>query len=51
LGILETPGGNKKIGPGDIIICPANKNGAHKLTNCSETEMLKYIEFDTLHKP
>ena len=26
---------------------PANENGAHKLTNTSETERLVYIDFDT----
>lgn len=46
-GILKTIDGIKKVGKGDIIYFPANSNGAHKLTNTSNTQMLLYIDFDT----
>lgn len=50
-GVLEEPDGTRIIKKGDIIICPPNKQGAHKLTNTSKTNKLSYIEFDTIHKP
>jgi len=46
-GSLKTPKGNKKVSAGDFLFFPANENGAHKLTNTSESEMLVYIDFDT----
>ncbi len=46
-GILKTPSGNKDVSAGDFLFFPANENGAHKLTNTSETEMLIYLDFDT----
>lgn len=46
-GILRTVDGNIKVGKGDIMYFPANSNGAHKLTNTSDKEMLIYIDFDT----
>ncbi|MDV4151736.1 cupin domain-containing protein [Clostridium sp. AL.422] len=48
-GILVTPNGNKTISPGDIIVCPPLEKGAHKIINSSETEMLVYIDFDTVN--
>ena len=47
LGLLKTPEGEKQVNAGDIIFFPANKQGAHKLTNTSESENLVYIDFDT----
>lgn len=46
-GILETPEGETKIGPGDIVHCPIGDNGAHRLINTSESENLVYFECDT----
>lgn len=46
-GLLKTPSGNKEVAAGDFIFFPANENGAHKLTNISETEPLVYLDFDT----
>jgi Uncharacterized conserved protein, contains double-stranded beta-helix domain len=50
-GILRTPEGDKNIKPGDFIVCPASENGAHRIINNSESEMLKYIDFDTTNFP
>jgi uncharacterized cupin superfamily protein len=50
-GILETPDGSKPITTGDIIICPPLEKGAHKIINTSETEILTYLDFDTIHSP
>ncbi|MBE6054215.1 MAG: cupin domain-containing protein [Clostridium sartagoforme] len=50
-GILVTPNGDKEISSGDIIVCPPLEKGAHKIINSSETEMLVYIDFDTVIHP
>ena len=46
-GLLKTPAGDKEVSAGDFCFFPANENGAHKLINTSETEMLAYIDFST----
>jgi len=46
-GLLKTPDGEKTVTAGDYIFFPANENGAHKLTNISDTETLVYLDFDT----
>ena len=50
-GILETPEGNKTISKGDIIVCPPSAKGAHKIINSSQTEMLVYLDYDTVNSP
>lgn len=50
-GILETPDGDKKVSAGDIIICPATEEGAHRLFNSSKDEMLVYLDCDTVNSP
>ena len=50
-GILETFEDKYEISTGDIIVCPAGKNGAHKITNASETENLVYLDVDTNNTP
>ena len=50
-GILETPSGQKTVTAGDIIVFPATEEGAHKLGNPSESEILTYLDFDTLDFP
>jgi len=50
-GILETFDKNYPISAGDIIVCPVGKNGAHKITNSSETENLIYLDVDTNNTP
>ncbi len=49
-GILKTPTGETKVSAGDFLFFPANEQGAHKLTNCSETESLEYLDFDTYNE-
>lgn len=51
VGMIETIDGNKEIKKGDIIVFPPNKEGGHKITNTSETELLTYIDFDTTNSP
>ncbi|SHF15547.1 cupin domain-containing protein [Alkalibacter saccharofermentans] len=46
-GLLRTPKGEEIVGPGDFIFFPASKDGAHKLTNVSDSEFLVYLDFDT----
>ena len=48
-GILRTPEGERPVRPGDLIFFPAGEDGAHKLTNTSEREMLMYLDFDIVH--
>lgn len=50
-GVLETPEGQSLVSAGDVIIFPANKNGAHRLTNVSATDMLVYLDCDTANDP
>lgn len=46
-GILKTPEGERTVSAGELLFFPADENGAHKLTNSSETTTLVYIDFDT----
>ena len=48
-GLLRTPEGERAVKAGDLLFFPAGENGAHKLTNTSETEMLVYLDFDIVH--
>jgi uncharacterized cupin superfamily protein len=50
-GILETSETTHTITAGDVIICPVGKNGAHRITNPSETENLVYLDVDTNNTP
>lgn len=50
-GILETPYGNETISAGDIITCPPSENGAHRIINLSKTDMLVYLDCDTVNSP
>lgn len=48
-GTLKTPDGERPVSAGDLLFFPAGAAGAHKLTNCSKTENLVYIDFDVVH--
>ena len=48
-GILRTPNGERKVSAGELLFFPTGADGAHKLTNSSETENLVYIDFDVVH--
>lgn len=50
-GILQTPDGEKAISAGDIIVCPPLEKGAHRIINSSQTEMLVYLDCDTVNYP
>lgn len=50
-GILETPNSNKIISAGDIIVCPPLEKGGHRIINSSQTEMLIYLDCDTISYP
>ena len=49
-GTLKTPDGDKTVTEGDVIVFPANANGAHQLTNTSD-EALVYLDVDTASSP
>ncbi len=48
-GLLKTPAGERSVGPGELLFFTAGPEGAHKLTNTSDTEKLVYIDFDAVH--
>ena len=48
-GLLRTPEGERRVCAGELLFFPAGPEGAHKLTNCSGTETLTYIDFDVIH--
>jgi len=47
IGSLETPDGERAVTKGDVIVFPPGKQGAHRITNMSESEMLVYLDCDT----
>lgn len=49
-GKLETTDGDKKIAKGDVIVFPQGKEGAHRISNTSESDMLVYLDCDTISK-
>ena len=51
MGILKTPEGEVEVNAGDLLFFPAGEQGAHKLTNSSDSLPLVYIDFDTLADP
>ena len=48
-GLLRTPEGERAVKAGDLLFFPAGEDGAHKLTNTSQSEMLVYLDFDIVH--
>lgn len=48
-GTLKTPDGERRVGAGELLYFSADADGAHKLTNASETEPLIYVDFDTVN--
>ena len=48
-GVLQTPDGERKVTAGELLFFPTGPEGAHKLTNGSNTENLVYIDFDVVH--
>lgn len=49
-GLLRTPQGEREVSAGDFLFFPAHENGAHKLTNLSDSEPLVYLDFDTANE-
>jgi len=48
-GLLRSSEGERMVRPGDLLFFPAGEEGAHKLTNTSDTETLVYLDFDVVH--
>lgn len=48
-GILRTPEGERRVRAGDYLYFPIGPEGAHRITNASDTEPLVYIDFDVIH--
>ncbi len=51
IGSIRTSNGIKSVKAGDIITFPAGKEGAHEISNSSDTENLVYVDFDTHNVP
>ena len=49
-GIVETGDGEIPISAGSVIICTAGEGGAHRIANKSDSELLSYIDIDTIPK-
>lgn len=49
-GLLRTSEGERIVRGGALLFFPAGPEGAHKLTNISQTETLRYIDFDVVHQ-
>ena len=49
-GTLRTPEDEKIVSEGDVIVMPANENGAHRLTNTSNAPLV-YLEVKTSVTP
>ena len=47
-GKLETPDGDKEVNKGDVIVFPPGEGGAHQISNTSDSEMLVYLDCDTV---
>lgn len=50
-GLIRTGEGVAVVEAGDVIICPPGENGGHKLTNISDSEVLRYLDVDTTNTP
>jgi uncharacterized cupin superfamily protein len=50
-GLLKSPEGERTVTAGDFLYFPNNDQGAHKITNTSETETLVYADFDIRYDP
>jgi len=46
-GVVKTPEGERKVTSGDVAVFPPGQAGCHKIFNTSQTETLRYIDFDT----
>ena len=46
-GVVRTAKGNIQVKAGDVITFPSGEEGAHVISNVSETEKLVYLDFDT----
>ena len=46
-GVAITTEGECKVSAGDVIVFPPGAAGAHKILNTSQSETLRYIDFDT----
>jgi len=50
-GTLETPEGERPVKAGDVFVCPVGPAGAHRIVNTSGTEILTYLDCDTVSSP
>ena len=50
-GLLITNNDQAVISEGDVIVCPPGIDGAHKITNTSNDEVLRYLDVSTINTP
>lgn len=51
VGIFRTCDGDIAIKAGDTLFCPPGEKSAHKITNTSDSETLRYLDVDTTISP
>jgi uncharacterized cupin superfamily protein len=47
---LSTPGGSRELVAGDVVACPAGRDGAHRLTNDTDAPA-RVLIVSTMHAP
>ncbi len=50
-GLLISNNDQAVINEGDVIVCPPGIDGAHKITNTSHNEVLRYLDVSTINSP
>lgn len=50
-GVVRTSNGEHPVGPGQVIVFPPGPAGAHRITNTSPDEPLRYVDLDTTSNP
>ncbi|GLI26307.1 hypothetical protein ARHIZOSPH14_05490 [Agromyces rhizosphaerae] len=48
---VRTPDGDVPVGPGEVVVFPPGPAGAHRITNTSDTDPLRYVDLDTTGVP
>ena len=50
-GIIITPDGESPVKSGDVIAFPPGEAGTHRIVNTSKSEILRYLDVDTVSEP
>lgn len=50
-GVVRTPSGEHAVKAGDVVVFPPGAAGAHRITNTTAAETLRYVDLDTTSRP